>query len=456
MSANGGFGVVLELSESALQASLDAFVAAVDQQLSHQITRPIPLAEFAMREDISWVVTLQQPEIHLEHDRTIGLALGVLVKGTAQTRLDPLPGGAVPRQPPTLTVALSGNVAIEVGAVRTSVAGKPCLALDLTALRVTSFDLDIGDTDLRLSTAGLTVLSAIVRRAAVYILAHQVSLIPIGFTIDAQVPILGDLHIPIVIDYKVVKAGDGSAALAILMQVMNEKVDWNEVGYAIAAGASFAILMSLPLIQYALDKTCASLQGYRVFPPSGGLKGDLIFEDAHMHVQPGRFVLDGIKVQSSTLQQVENTVTETICTVVDPFNLCNQVCNAVTKTVIDWVQLDELGHASGDFSPGIKDGNFVTDANNINVDISLPVKLLIFTTADALLPVGGFVSVVLMIVGKILADRAVTGFVDNETETGVIDRPIPGTQLQFRAAATKIDWPDGCLALYGDFSVEHA
>lgn len=171
-----------------------------------------------------------------------------------------------------------------------------------------------------------------------------------------------------------------------------------------------------------------------------GLKGDLIFEDVHMHVQPGTFVLDGVKVQSSTLEKVEKTVEQVICTALDP---CNLVCKKVFNTIVQWVQLDQLAHASGDFTPYIEGGNFRVHAEHIDVDLSLPVKMLIFAAADALLPLGGFVSVVLMIVGKIFADRAVTGFVDNTNNTGVIDRPIPGTQMHFRASATQVDWPEG-------------
>ncbi|WP_426398224.1 hypothetical protein ACN9M1_05940 [Ralstonia sp. R-29] len=453
MSVNGGYGVVLQLTEAALQASLDTFVAAADQQLHHPIDRQIPLPEFGVREDLSWVVSLVRPQIHLDHDRMIGLALGVQVSATVQTRLDSLPGGTVPPQPPTLSIVLSGSIAIEVNAVRTTVAGSPCLALDLAALRVTSFELGIGNSDLTLSATALNVISAVARRAAVYILAHQVALIPVGFAFDTQIPILGDLHIPVAVDYKVVQAGDGRRALSILLQVMNEDVDWNQVGFAIAAGANFSVLMSLQLIQYALVKTCASLQGYRVFPNSGGVKGDLIFEDAQMHVQPGAFVLDGIKVQSSTLEKVEKTVEQVLCTALDP---CNLICKKVFNTVVQWVQLDQLAHASGSFTPYVEGGNFRVHAQHIDVDLSLPVKALIFVAADALIPLGGYVSVVLMIIGKIFADRAVTGFVDSTSNTSVIDSPIPGTQLHFRAAAALIDWPDGCMALHGDFKVEQA
>ncbi|WZV77980.1 hypothetical protein AAFM48_07620 [Burkholderia pseudomallei] len=95
------------------------------------------------------------------------------------------------------------------------------------------------------------------------------AVIPVGFAFDVEIPILGDLHIPVVFDYKVVQAGDGRRALSILLQVMNEAVDWSQVGFSIAPGANFAVLMSLQLIQYALDRTCASLQGYRIFPNPG-------------------------------------------------------------------------------------------------------------------------------------------------------------------------------------------
>lgn len=270
MSVNGGYGVVLQLTEAALQASLEAFAAAADQQFHHPIDRQIPLPEFGMREDLSWVVSLIGPQICLKHERTIGLALGVQVSATVQTRLDSLPGGSVPPQPPTLSIVLSGAISVEIGAVRTTIAGSPCLALDLAALRVMSFELDIGNSDLTVSPAALNVISAVARRAAVYILARQVAVIPVGFAFDVEIPILGDLHIPVVFDYKVVQAGDGRRALSILLQVMNEAVDWSQVGFSIAPGANFAVLMSLQLIQYALDRTCASLQGYRIFPNSGG------------------------------------------------------------------------------------------------------------------------------------------------------------------------------------------
>ncbi|HYD05914.1 MAG TPA: hypothetical protein VEC60_09315 [Reyranella sp.] len=452
MSVNGNYGVVLQITEEGLQSSLDAFVAAQDQLFHLALDRQLAVAQYALREDLNFVATLRNPQIRLVGDRTIALGIDVVVAGTARTRLEALPGGPQPAQPPALMVALSGRIEVEAAAVRTAVDGRPCLAIDLRALRVTRFDIAIGSSNITLSPRALAVLSAIARRSAVVILSKQVGLIPVGFELDFSVPILGDLHIPVVVDYKIVTDGR-RRALAVLLQVMNEPVDWNAVSFAVADGVNFSALLALHLIQFALDRLCAGLEGYRVFPDEGGIKGDLIFHDAHMHVEPGWFVLDELKVQSKTLQRIERVVETVICTAIDP---CNAFCRNVFETIIEWVQLDQLAHASGRFAPYVQDGRFRVDASGVDADLSLPIRLLIFTGASALLPLGTFVGIFLIVIGKILLGKVVTGLVEKQDATAMIDRRIPGTPLHVRADATTITWPDGCLAVHGNVRVEPA
>jgi hypothetical protein len=450
MSVSGGYGVVLQVSEGALQQSLDAFVAANNPLFHFSLQRQIPIDQYSLGVNVNLTMSLQQPQITLKPDRTVALGITIVCAGTTQAALQAIPGGSLPLQPPTLSFQLSGTLAIEVEAVHTTLGGVPCLALDLEQLKVTNFDIKIDQSDIEFPPEALAVLSAIARRSALVVLARQVKTIPISFALDANLPILGPLHIPVVVDYKIVVSGT-NRAIAILLQVMNERVDYGSVGYAIVDGSNFAILISLDLINYALGLVCRALEGYQVTPPSSlNILGNFIIFDVGMHAEPGAFVLDHIKVQSSLLQKIVSTVETVICTAIDP---CKAFCKKVLNTVIQWVQLDQIAHASGRFSPKVDADNFRV-ASGIDVDISWPLKLFVFTAADALIPLGGVVSVVLMVVGHSLLDRDITSFVDSESEAGVLDRPIPGTRKRVVAAASKITWPDGAMAIQANIEVE--
>jgi hypothetical protein len=311
--------------------------------------------------------------------------------------------------------------------------------------------IKVDQSDIAFPQSALSVLSAIVRRSAVLVLARQVKVIPVSFTLDPDLPILGPLNIPIVVDYKIVASGE-NRALAIVLQVMNENVDYGSVGYAIVDGSNFAVLIGLDLINYALGLVCKALEGYQIPPPPGaGFLGNFTVFDVGMHAEPGAFFLDHIKVQSSLLQEIVSTVETVICTALDP---CNVICKKVLNQVIQWVQLDQVAHASGQFSPKVSGGNFQVDASGINVDISWPLKAFVFTAANALIPVGGLVSVILMVIGHILLDKDITTFIDNESTAGVLDRPIPGTSKKVVATAQTITWPDGVMAIQATVQVE--
>ena len=77
---------------------------------NYQVTPP-PMKRLldVLREDLAWIVSLSAPKLRLEQDRMLELELTVDVVGTAQTRIEALPGGPVPAQPPTLSVRLMAS-----------------------------------------------------------------------------------------------------------------------------------------------------------------------------------------------------------------------------------------------------------------------------------------------------------------------------------------------------------
>ncbi|WP_316164974.1 MULTISPECIES: hypothetical protein [unclassified Bradyrhizobium] len=452
MSINGNFGLMVQIPEAVLQTFADAFVRQQASQFVFTLNRQLQLPGFDVSMASLFGVQLHSPRLTLVTPDEIDLSLQVVASGALQTRIAALPNGPAPSQPPEIDIALVGDITIRVRGVYIANGDKRSLYLDLRALDVTSFALGIDNQNISLPQPALDVLSAVVRRAAIAILVNRVGLIPISWSLGTTIPFLGNIGLQVNFYYKIVHSGS-NRALALCLQVMGEAVDLNAVQYALAMPTDVGVFVDLAVIQFALRKLEHSLEGYPVKPGSGGIVGDLIFHDAHFSVQPPYFVIDEIKVQSRTLQKVEEVVERVICTALDP---CNSWCRKVFETVIKWVQLDQLFHASGKARPYILNGQLRVEASDVDIDPSFPFAVLIFTGAEALIPLGGTIALILMVIGKILADKTVTGIVDQQSWGLVIDQPLEGTGLRVHAEAREIDWPSGCLALMSSVSLSRA
>jgi hypothetical protein len=448
MNLNGGFGVMIQIPEPVLQQFAEAYVRQQPTKFFYALNRQFELPGFSIAEAGLFGVQLSTPKIALAAPDEIDLSLVITTAGRLQTQILALPNGPYPNQPPEIDIALSGAIEARVRGVYVLSGGRRTLFLDLRALNVTSFSLNIDNQNISLPQPALDVLSAIVRRAAITILTKQVALLPISWPLGISIPILGNVSTEINFFYKVVESG-ANRALALCLQVLNENVDLGQVKYALVQPNDVGAFLDLFLIRIALTTLERYMEGLPVKPNSGGIVGDLIFHDAHFSVHPPSFVVDGIKVQSRTLQRIEETIEKVICTAIDP---CNSWCKKVFETIIRWVQLDQLFHASGSAQPYVLNGQLHLAANNIDIDPSFPFALLIFTSAEALIPLGGTISIILMIIGKVLADKTVTGLVDQQSWDMVIDQPLDGTGLRVRGEARELVWPNGCLGLMSSIS----
>ncbi|WP_374652319.1 hypothetical protein [Dongia sp.] len=446
MSVNGGFGVMVQISEQTLQEAVESFVSTQARLFKVDINRTIPLSEYGIEHSLILATQLANPKISLLTPDAIDLVFTVGAIARYQTRMVAVPGGPTPTPPPELDVMLQGQIHVRVAGAFVVAADHKYMALDLRHLEIRSFAISVGSSNVQLPASATAVLSALARRSAVYALSKNVGRIPVSWTLGTDIPILGHLNLPIEFSYRVVAQGN-ERALALLLRVMNEPVDLDSVRYALDEPSDTGVFLELSLINYALGRLGQALEGYQIFPDSGGVKGDLIFHDAHLHVEPGSFVLDNIEVQSRTLQQVERLIEKLICTAIDP---CDAYCESVFETVLEWVQLDQLANAHGRFSPYIDSGHFRVDASGISVNLAAPVALLVFLAADSLIPLGGVISVVLMVVGKVLADRAVENMIDEKDWQLIIDQPVPGTGLQARAIPRLVTWPDGAFAVMAE------
>ncbi|ESW67181.1 hypothetical protein X771_15040 [Mesorhizobium sp. LSJC277A00] len=440
---------MVQIPESVLQNFAEAFVQQQASQFIFALNRQLQLPGFEISVASLFGVQLHSPRLKLVSPDEIDLAFEIAASGALHTQLTALPNGPAPSQPPEIDIALLGGIEIRVKGAYVVTGNHRSLYLDLRALDVRSFSLRIDNQNVSLPQPALDVLSAIVRRAAISILVNRVGLLPISWSLGATVPMLGSIGLQVNFYYTIVESG-GNRALALCLQVMGEAVDLRAVQYALAMPTDVGVFIGLFVVDFALRRLEQSLEGYPVKPGAGGITGDLIFHDAHFSVQPPFLVIDEIKVQSRTLQRVEETVERVICTALDP---CNSWCRKVVETIIKWVQLDQLFHASGRARPYILHGQVRVDATGVDIDPSFPFALAVFTAADALIPLGGIISIVLMVIGKVLADKTVTGIVDRQSWDLVIDRPLEGTGLRVHAEAREIIWPAGCLGLMNSIAL---
>lgn len=436
---------MLQVSERTMQEVVEAFAQNQAHLFRVDLNRIVPLGDYGIDQTLFLGTQLVDPVVRLISPDAVELELSLQAVARLQTRLSALPGGPAPSPAPEVEASFVGRIRVRVAGVFISTQDRRYMAVDLKALQVMSFQFALGTGNVALSPRALATISALARRAAVVALSRKVGVLPVSWTIGADIPILGHLHIPIEFGYRIVTSPAGDRALALLLRVRNETVDLNAVVYALVRPTDLGIFIELDLLNDALGVLCQKLEGYRVFPDSGGVKGDLIFHDAEIHVEPGFFVLDNIEVQSRTLQKVEKIVEKIICTAIDP---CNSFCENVFETIIEWVQLDQLANARGRFAPYVDaQRKLRVDASGISVNLSAPVTLLVFTGVNAILPLGAVATAALMVVGKVLLDRAVEEMIDGESVDLVLDQPMPGTALRAVARPREIAWPDGTFAI---------
>lgn len=445
MSVSGGYSVMLQVSERTMQQVVEAFVRNQAHLFRVDLNRIMPLGDYGIDQTLFLGTQLVDPVVRLVTPDAVELELSLQALARLETRLAALPGGPVPSPAPEIEASFTGRIRIRVAGVFINTQDRRYMAVDLKALQVISFQFALGAGSIVLSERALATISALTRRAAVVALSKNVGVLPVSWTIGTDIPILGPVQIPIEFAYRVVSSSGGDRALALLLRIRNEGVDLNAVVYALRRPTDLGIFIELDLINEALTVLCQKLEGYRIFPDSGGVKGDLIFHDAEMRVEPGYFVLENIEVQSRTLQQVTKVIEKVICTAVKP---CESLCESLFETIVEWVQLDQLANARGRFSPDVDAaGKLRVDASGISVNLSAPVALLVFTGVNAILPLGAVATATLMVVGKMLLDRAVEEMIDGESVDVVLDQPMPGTALRAVARPREIVWPSGTFAI---------
>ena len=449
MSVSGGYGIMLQVPEEILQIAVETFTRTQAHLLRVDLSRVLSLGDYNIQQIALLATELRNPRLTLHPTDEIELAFTTVCAANIQTRLLALPGGPTPPPTPDLVAGLSGRFVIRAAGVFVESNGMRHLAINLRALTVTDFQLNLDNSTAVLSARLVATLSALARRAAIKALASNVGLMPVSWTVGPDIPVLG-LPAAVSLDYRVVRSAAGRCALALLLRVQSEQVDPAQVVYALDQPHDTGIFLSLDLMNRVLGSVCRALEGYKI-AYAGNIVGYILTHDARMHVEPGAFVLDNLEVQSSALEKIEREVTRTICTAIDP---CRAWCEKVVETVIDWVQLDQLANARGRFSPYVDSGNVRVDASGISVNLSYPVAVLVFLAADALLPLGSLVTAILMVLGKLLLDRTVTEMVDAQSFTLVIDQPIPAAGVRAKAKPRALTWPNGTFAMMTDLRLE--
>lgn len=440
MSADGGYGVMLQIPESTIQEICEAFHGANPALFGLSLSRQIPVAPYGVEFDVDVAATLLTPVITLVPGRTLELKLEVQAQAQLRARLDPLPGGGMQPPLPPLVIAFRGDVAVDIEAVFQDSNGRRTLSLDLEALAVTGWSLTVDHATWTASQETLEMLSAIVRRMAVVALTSQVKSVPVSWEFHPSLPGLSIPPENVALDYKIVSDGTHQA-LALLVQVNGSPVDWNAVRYALDQPQDVGIFLDLGLLNDALRQIDASLEHYAL-PVA-----DLYTYGVRMHVQPGAFVIDSLKVQSRTVQQVVDTVVSTVCDAIDP---CHLVCRKVAREVVHIIQLDEVFEVTGSLAPYVDGTHVRVHTDNLDIHISYSWAVAIFTAVDALLPLGGVISAVLVVAGQMMLDKTVDQFVNDSTGLDLlVDQNVPGTALRARAAPRAITWPDGTFALMG-------
>lgn len=436
---NGGFGLMMQMPQEVLQQALNAFLQVQSSLFSRQVTGQLLAADYGISYNLSLSVSLPVAQITLIPDRTFSLNFTVSAVAHCEIDLAKLPGGTVVPAPlPTLDLSLSGSVEVAVAGKPVDIGGQRFMGIDLTELMVTNFQISVDNASVTLSQNALNVLSAIIRRCAIMILAKQVGSIPMSWQFTPVIPILGSLPLQGIFDYKIVSRS-GTNVLALLVQIRGENTDWPGVAYALDQPSDVGIYVDLDLINYLLGLLGAGLEGQKVDPSASGIVGDAIFHDVRLHVTPGQFVLDNATVVSRTMQTIEKDVEKVICTALDP---CNLVCSKVIEKIYQIIELDEYASASGYCVPYIAGTVFRVNAQNIHVSLGIVLEAFLFTAGDAFLPLGAVVTPILMVIGNMFLDRVVTNIIDDQGQINeVVNKPIPGTNLTVKAAPRTVTWP---------------
>lgn len=447
MSVDGGYGLMFQVPQGFIQQAIKTYYNLNAQQFSKSITRQFPVPQYGFEFDIGLSVTLAEPNIHLGIDRTLQLDLGVQASAQLHTRIDALPGGGLQPPSPELILVLNGSVTVEVQGVFKDNGDKKFLFADLESLQVTNFSLQLNSATFNASQDTLTLISSIARRTAVLALTQQVKGIPVSWDFKPAIPSLNIPSTHVELDYKIVSDGT-NLALALLIRVNQNPVDWNAVSYAIELPTDIGIFMDLGLLNSAFQLIDASLEHYSL-PVA-----DLYSYDVQLHVQPNAFIIDSLKIQSKTIQTVTDIVTTTVCDGIDP---CHLICRNVAKEITHVIQLDEVFEVHGSFTPYVEANHIRVHTDNIDVHISYTWQAILFTATDSLLPLGGIISAVLIVMGEALLDKTADGFVNNLDGLDLlIDQPITGTNLRLRASPRNITWPTGTFALMGNVSLGDA
>lgn len=443
-----------QLHEATLQQTLTAFYNANQAKFRKQLTQTLSLAEYRLQQSVNVQLRLVAPVIQLAPDRRFQLTFGIRGDVMLSTSLYALPGGATEPPVPDLAAVIEGDFTIEIeGRFDSTDVDKLHLILDLSFFEITSIDIRIESADVQIGDGTVRILSALARRVAIYTLRDGVAIIPTSFALRPKIALLGGLELPLTLDYKVVASG-GARALAILCRRESERVDWGAVQYALEPGQDIGIFFDFELINTALNRVEIFLENYSANQPQGTdpnnphRHGTFTINDARFSVRQGGIDVENIELHLRLLDRTQRQVREIVCYLLG--GACGiRVCDEVLRWVMEEVlQLDQIGNVNGWIGLEVRDGKIWPDPH-LQTNYARWAWVFVPVTAGAIIPLGGSLTIIAMLIGRVFLNRWVNEIVSEESLNTIVDREIPSANLRVSAHATAIRWRPDNLGILG-------
>ncbi len=450
MTVHGKYGVMLQISENVIQDAVDAYYIANRDKFKIQSDQYIPWPKYGISIDCNVTTRLKKPTITLKPFRRFEFELPVEACAVANATIKDVYGNHTP-PPPPLNVRLSGLLKIEIEGKFCRHNNRSYLAVNLNDLKVTEFVLSINNASVDIGKRALKVLSTIVRRYAILTLTTNVREIPVSMTIGEELSSVGINSI--VLDYKNVDESK-KRALALLLRINHEVIDYEAVTYAIDSVGDVAIFTDLALLNLGLDATEIILEGKRLSEldeehPNNDLYKNLELSDVHFLATNGCFVVQNIEVAIRIVKRVVRTIKKIICTAIDP---CNWWCEEVFETIVeDILQLDQIGNVSGTLFPYIED-NALKAHPNLDADIANWAKPLILA-AGGLIPIISCLTPILVILSPILLSEAIDDAVKKEKKYKMLNQYFPSANLRIQAKMVRIVWHNDTMGIIGKSNI---
>lgn len=447
---NGGYGLMLQISQGMIDEAMQAFYDSNRDLFSSSSAFSSEITRYGISQRYAVTAGLSGIKLVLGAGRRFELGFEVKSSCRISTRLAALPGGGMPPAAPELEVGLRARIWIGLDATYRRRGGKSYLSLDLQSMDLIGFEFSIVDSNVTVEDRGLAVMGTLIRRKAIHIIRRQVREIPVSFTIKESIPFLGtalDIHA----DYKIVSSG-GAKALALLLEVDGYDANWDEVVHAIPVKNDLGLFIDRRLLSTAVEAAERFLPGISLKqddPNNIKRNGTFIINDVRLSLGYDCLNVENVEIQLRVFDIFQKEVRKVICYLMG--GACGiKVCDTILEYVMEEVlQLDQLANIHGTLTPRVKDKKIYLDPD-LDADVARWAMFVIYSLGATILPAGGLITPILMIIGDVMLDRKVNEMVSETTIDAFVKQSFPNSNLSVEAYASDIAWTGSTMGILGN------